>query len=356
MLKNLDGHGARYMIWIIRIAAVLIVLLTGYLAAALPAAAENDTAEKIAADDAAEENSHGAVVNRFEHPDAFPEAEPDPDAKLLEIWSPPIANSDCFILKYGDQVWMIDCSDHQWSRYAAQLLDELGIERVDRILGSHPHHDHLNGITRIAKVADIGEFMLCFPLETNEHTVALGNFCKENDIPITYFKDGDEMSMGDGVSFRIWQKGDKDWDMNNRSAVMKLTYGIRSMLFTGDILQKAQQRLTETVGVEELKSDILKYPHHGREAMDDEFFKAVSPELVIIPSDPGAASRGGKYLKSKGVDALYTVVPCIHLMTDGKIWIAEKMEFKPNPGFQSGMFVPFLKNYNNPPRKSKPKG
>lgn len=296
-------------------------------------------------DKAAAWKAPGRVFNRFDSPYAFPDVHPDAGGKLLEIWCPPVTNSDCFILRYDGQVWMVDCSDEQWSRYAAQLLDELGIKRINKVINSHPHHDHLNGLPRIARVAEIDEVMMGFPPETNEHTAALSNFCRVMNIPITNFSDGDEVRMGDGPSVRIWMKGDRDWDLNNASAVMKLTYGDTSMLFAGDIKHKAQKRLLEKLGPEALRSDVLKCPHHGQEEMDDGFFKAVAPELVIVPSSRSAAKKADAFLKARRTDVLYTSVPCIHLISDGRKWIVEKLDFKPNPAYQSDIKVPFMKDY-----------
>ena len=54
---------------------------------------------------------------------------------------------------------------------------------------------------------------------------------------------------------------DKTLDINSQSAITKVTYGDRTILFTADVEKPGQEKLLETLGAETLKSDILKYPH-----------------------------------------------------------------------------------------------
>ena len=58
-----------------------------------------------------------------------------------------------------------------------------------------------------------------------------------------------------------------------------LTFGQRKMLFSADLEQKGQNGLIEKVGAEMLKAEVLKYPHHGLQALTPEYRAAVSPDL-----------------------------------------------------------------------------
>ena len=70
-----------------------------------------------------------------------------------------------------------------------------------------------------------------------------------------------------------------DLDVNDSSLVMKITYGERSFLFTGDIGEKAERLLASR----DVEADILKAPHHGsRYSSTEAFLKAVSPSVVVV--------------------------------------------------------------------------
>lgn len=65
--------------------------------------------------------------------------------------------------------------------------------------------------------------------------------------------------------------------------VIKLTYGIFSMLFTGDIEEIAERKMLEEIKKEKLESSILKVSHHGSNTSStEEFLKIVNPKIAII--------------------------------------------------------------------------
>jgi competence protein ComEC len=73
----------------------------------------------------------------------------------------------------------------------------------------------------------------------------------------------------------------EDAGENNRSLVLKLTYGAISFLFTGDIEQEAESVLVQTS--DDLRANVLKVPHHGsRTSSSDAFVRAVDPVVAVF--------------------------------------------------------------------------
>lgn len=77
--------------------------------------------------------------------------------------------------------------------------------------------------------------------------------------------------------------------INGHSAVLRLRYGNVTILLTGDLTGPMQSRLA-TSGVE-LRSDVLKVPHHGSDDLDRAFVSKVAPLVSIISAGDEDARR-----------------------------------------------------------------
>lgn len=111
------------------------------------------------------------------------------------------------------------------------------------------------------------------------------NIIKEKDIKLIVAKKGDILKLEENVKINImWPDAKNKIDenvLNNNSLVFKLESYDFSIIFTGDIEEKAERKLI----VKEnpiLKSDIIKLAHHGSKTSNiEEFISAVNPKIAI---------------------------------------------------------------------------
>ena len=276
------------------------------------------------------------VIDRITYPGDYPDFSFSGEDDLLEIWFPVIRDQDAAIFFYQDQVWMLDCGDERAKDEIVPLLRYLGVTRIDRMINTHPHHDHLNGLYSIHEVCPVGELAVCFPEDTTKHMTAAMEFCKGNDIPVTWFEDESLLSMGDGaVTFLAWLKCAGEEDLNDQSAQFMISYGDCSMLSMADMELRGQHQLFEALSPESLKADILRYPHHGKRFMVEELYQAIDPSLVIITNSPRIPEvrQSTKFLDYKHVPVAYThrADHALHLITDGRRWLCEELKFNAAP-------------------------
>ena len=269
-----------------------------------------------------------AVINCAADPGADAGFHFPMDAELLHIWFPNIMNADEAILMYQGEVWLIDCGDEKMGARGAELIGRLGISRIRKLFNTHPHHDHLNGLRVTDQAAKVEELLICFGAASTEHMIRAVTYAEENGIRVAEFRDGSEFGMGDGaVSLKFWHNTDPYLDMNNQSAITMVRYGERTILFTADAERSGQANLLSRVPAAELKADLLKYPHHGKSPLDDDFLQAVSPDAAIVTNRTVPDWNGVKYLTAKGIPFIYTNQNDVylHLVTDGQHWIAEQV-------------------------------
>ncbi len=271
------------------------------------------------------------IIDHVNHPELYPRFFFPKGRKLLEIWIPNIRDADEAILMYDDQVWMIDCGDVKMGTRGVPLLKQLGIKKIDVLFNSHLHHDHINGLAVTNEAAKVSEVKICFDPELTDSGLNLVQVADGLGIPITRYGDGDRFFMGDGaVELLILKNNEEYLDMNNQSAVTRITYGQRTILFMADMEQPGQQAMLERIGPEPLKCDILKYPHHAKSDMYTPFYQAADAKLAVATSVEGRGDAGQVAMYNRKMPMVYTAVKdqFTHLVTDGEYWLIERVPIR----------------------------
>lgn len=262
---------------------------------------------------------------RGEHADfAFSE-----DAKLLEVFFPQVFGCDSALVRYGEYTMLIDCAGNQW-KTVKQTLDQLSITQLTYAVNSHPDADHIGGFNRVLKDIPANEFLLGFPedhdsgdevrFQVYEDLHAMG-------IPFRRVKQGDTIDFGD-VQITVYQRTDDHLPrVNNKSVMLMIQYGERRIFFTGDVQAAAQELIGANEEGLDLDCDILKFPHHGYDRMQEEFLAVTNPELVICTCGD-AKTKGIQQLKEHKIPYQLTANQTLRLATDGKIWTMEKIPMK----------------------------
>lgn len=259
----------------------------------------------------------------------------DGDAKLLEIIFPRVYSSDCAIIRFGDEVIMIDAStEHPVMRERIHsAMDSVGVDHVDVAFNSHPHDDHIDGFAHVNEYAPIGKLVLAFPEDHNKNMRNAVEYAVTHDIPIEHVMNGDVLTMGEQgeVTLHVIQHVGKNWKENDCSAMLMIEYGKRRILFMGDVENRAQVYYAENPPACGLNADIFKYPHHGQVALKDPFLKLVAPELAFMNGAADVMDDGKSYMKKKKIPFLLGYKGLTRMRTDGEIWVVDYVrELRPD--------------------------
>jgi len=177
------------------------------------------------------------------------------------------------------------------ARVVEPFLRARGITRLDAVLLSHPHPDHLNGLHRVLArfpvtalwtSGDDGhnpEYRRLLD-EARGHGIALP-VPATTDLGALRIEPLGPFVMTNGVE-RVGPP--EGTSVNDASLVVRLLFGPRSILFAGDIEADGEGEVVGRRGAgQTVASDLLKVPHHGsRTSSSPEFLAAVQPRLAVI--------------------------------------------------------------------------
>ena len=167
------------------------------------------------------------------------------------------------------------------------LLDRK-IYCVDYAIISHFDTDHVGGLLYIMENMKVKNVIISKQPESSTNLDKFIEILNEKNINPIYVKKGDNLKIEKNLYFNILWPDTSSFltenTLNNNAIVCKLCYKNFSMLFTGDIEKEAENILVqEYKTTKELKSTILKVPHHGSKTSSTiEFLKQVSPKASII--------------------------------------------------------------------------
>jgi len=263
----------------------------------------------------------GAVINLAANPNA--EWAFEEGAEILELFFPMVKGADACILRMGGEVMMIDAATAGQRDRVKAALDYLDIKKVDVAFNTHPHDDHIVGFQHVPETAEIGKLVITFPEDANNHMKNTLKVMEEQHIPVEHAKDGDVLKLG-GAELTVIQCSTSWFSENNRSAMLMVRYGERSILMAADVELDAQNELLKT-RPEVLDADILKYPHHGVAKAGWNFLKHISPEVAVITNGRYSIKNTRKDAEKRHLPLVYTDEGAVRLRTDGKIWVLDQI-------------------------------
>ncbi len=246
---------------------------------------------------------------RDSEPDDSKPVNGDLTIKMLNV-----GQGDAVLIQTKTQNILIDTSDTDEREQFQAELEKTGVKKIDKLILTHPHADHIGGAKLVLDNYQVGE-IYNDGCKRDKFNVYKGyiNAANKKKIPVKALQAGDKLNFGGKVSFEVFypteelrKKFEAANDYNDTSIVGKLTYGDFSMLFTGDAEKVVENELLNSKYKKKLHCTVLKAPHHGsKNSAGAEYMKAVSPEYVVISAgDPNNPTGSGNMYAHPHKEAL----------------------------------------------------
>ena len=199
-----------------------------------------------------------------------------PDGEL-KVYFLDVGQADSILVINKDESMLIDAGNNDDGDYVVNFIKDKGIEKLNYVIGTHPHEDHIGGLDDVINNFDI-ENILMPKIETTTKTFEdVIDAINAKSLKIEIPQKGLKFEVGNAICEIMTDSILNQDNLNLSSVVTKLNYGENTFLFMGDAEVENEKTISWP------KVDVLKVGHHGSNTSTSEkFLSQVSPEIGII--------------------------------------------------------------------------
>lgn len=194
-----------------------------------------------------------------------------------------VGQADCILVESAGKYMLIDAGNNDDADTIVDYLKEQGVKKLEYVIGTHPHEDHIGSLDTVILTYDIETLIMSAKGHTTKTFEDVVSAIEKKKLSITDPVPGKKYKLGDSEFTILSPKKGKDYgdNYNNWSVGIKLENGKNRFVLCGDAEKDSEKDILDSKI--DLKADVLKLSHHGsRTSTTDAFLKAVKPEYAVI--------------------------------------------------------------------------
>ncbi|HET6581462.1 MAG TPA: lamin tail domain-containing protein [Methanoregula sp.] len=194
-----------------------------------------------------------------------------------------VGQGDSVLFFYEGKTVLVDAGEYEIGDRVVDELLSRGVTRIDLLVATHPHSDHIGGMQKVLAAFPVGKVLdtgLPHPSPSYERFLET---IEQKQIPYLVAEQGQTIDIDPSLRILVLSppKNMSADDLNANSVVLRISYGVIDFLMTGDLGKEGEDALIRT-GYP-LDAEILKAGHHGSSSSTTPAFLArVHPEAAVI--------------------------------------------------------------------------
>lgn len=195
-----------------------------------------------------------------------------------------VGQGDSELIQIGDKNILIDAGTSD--KKTLDYLKKINITKLDYVIATHPHEDHIGSMDDVINYCTIGTFYAPKVTTTTKTYENMIDALKKKNLKITVPKVGEQINIDNATLTFLAPNSTKYDDLNNYSIVVKVKYGNNSFLFTGDAEALSEGEILQKQL--DIQADVLKVGHHGSSSStSQDFLNKVNPKYAVISCAKG---------------------------------------------------------------------
>lgn len=195
-----------------------------------------------------------------------------------------VGQADSILITNNNHSMLIDAGNNEDGPLLVKYIkEELNISKLDYVVGTHPHEDHIGGLDDIINNIEVQEVYLPEAMTTTKTFEDVLDAIANSELEITIPEIGEKFKIGE-LNFEVIYTGNGEKGLNESSIILKMTFGNHKYLFTGDTTSEIEK----TILTDNIDIDVLKVAHHGSKySTSKAFLDIATPNYAIISTGEG---------------------------------------------------------------------